>query len=347
MLKITMNTLNELFIDIFHQFIDPKKRIFICYILFSIIIAFVWLIYNKKLSVKKSLKKIFNPKIFFSNSSKSDYKIFILNQIIMFLISPILITQLTIATFLFYYFHSLSWLNAGMYKNSSIIVVITLFTTFHFLLDDFSKFLVHRCMHKWRVLWALHKVHHSATTLTPMTVFRTHPLEGIIFSLRGAFTQAITISSFVFLFGNNVDLITVLGVNIFVFLFNIFGSNLRHSHIGIRYWNLLEYILISPAQHQVHHSVSRNHHDKNFGSALALWDWIFGSLHHSEDTDKLTLGIGNDSSEKIHTLTNLYFKPITEMIMMINIMINKFKDYLIKKTIIKNLIWKKNIDLHY
>ena len=98
-----MNILSDLFGDIFYQFLDPKKRIFIFYLLASFLIAFLWLIFNKKLSVKKSLNKIFNRKIFFSRSSKSDYKIFLLNQIIMFLISPALITQLTIATFLFYY----------------------------------------------------------------------------------------------------------------------------------------------------------------------------------------------------------------------------------------------------
>ena len=65
-------------------------------------------------------------------------------------------------------------------------------------LDDFSKFFIHRFMHKWPILWSIHKVHHSATTLTPMTVFRTHPLEGIIFSLRSSTTQAISISSFIF-----------------------------------------------------------------------------------------------------------------------------------------------------
>tara|TARA_Y100000590_G_scaffold130362_1_gene148911 strand:+ start:1972 stop:2970 length:999 start_codon:yes stop_codon:yes gene_type:complete len=332
-----MNTFNDLFIDIFYQFIDPKKRIFIFYLLISILIAFVWLIYIKQLSIKESLKKIFNPKIFFSKSSKSDYKIFILNQIIMFVISPILITQLTIATFLFYYFHSLSWLSSGMFQNASVIFVITLFTTLQFLLDDFSKFFVHRCMHKWQILWALHKVHHSATTLTPMTVFRTHPLEGIIFSLRAALTQAIMISSFVFLFGNNVNLITVLGVNIFVFLFNILGSNLRHSHISIRYWKWLEYILISPAQHQVHHSISVNHHDKNFGAAFAFWDWIFGSLHHSEDIDQLTLGIDKKSNESTHNLNHLYFNPIKEILKIFNKKIIKFKDYFVKKNILRRI----------
>ena len=111
-----MDTLQELFSDITYQFINPKKRIFLFYLLSSFIIAFLWLFFNKKLSVKKSLNKILNPKIFFSQSSKSDYKIFLFNQIIMFFISPVLITQLTIATLLFYYFHSISWLSSGMFS---------------------------------------------------------------------------------------------------------------------------------------------------------------------------------------------------------------------------------------
>ena len=95
-----MDIFNDLFSDIFYQFINPKKRIFIFYLLAAALIAFVWLYFKKKMSVKKSLKKIFNPKIFFSKSSISDYKIFFINQIIMVLISPILVAQLTIATFL-------------------------------------------------------------------------------------------------------------------------------------------------------------------------------------------------------------------------------------------------------
>ena len=192
-------------------------------------------------------------------------------------------------------------------------------------------------MHKWHILWALHKVHHSATSLTPMTVFRTHPLEGVLFSLRSAITQAITISSFVFLFGSNVDLVTVLGANIFVFLFNILGSNLRHSHIGIRYWKWLEHLLISPAQHHVHHSILKNHHDKNFGAAFAIWDWMFGSLHHSEDTDKLVLGIEKNPSIKVHTLTTLYFRPFLEIYMTINRKILKLKNFFQKNNILRRI----------
>ena len=299
--------------QITNQFIDPKKRVFLFYILISILIAAAWFMINKKLSLKKTLIKIFDKKIFFSKSAKSDYKIFLINQLIMMIVSPFLITQLTIATALYFYFHTIDWLSSGMFVGIAKIYIILSFTIFQFTIDDFSKYIVHRFMHKWPVLWALHKVHHSATVLTPMTVFRTHPLEGIIFSLRSAITQAIGISLFFYLFGNLVSLYTIVGVNVFVFVFNILGSNLRHSHIGIRYWKWLEYIFISPAQHQLHHSVAFEHHDKNFGAALAVWDWLFGSLHHSVEFETLHLGIKKDQKETTHNLRNLYFDPINEI----------------------------------
>ena len=299
--------------QITNQFIDPKKRVFLFYILISILIATAWFMINKKLSLKKTLIKIFDKKIFFSKSAKSDYKIFLINQLIMMIVSPFLITQLTIATALYFYFHTIDWLSAGMFVGIAKIYIILSFTIFQFTIDDFSKYIVHRFMHKWPVLWALHKVHHSATVLTPMTVFRTHPLEGIIFSLRSAITQAIGISIFFYLFGNLVSLYTIVGVNIFVFVFNILGSNLRHSHIGIRYWKWLEYIFISPAQHQLHHSIAFDHHDKNFGAALAIWDWLFGSLHHSVEFETLHLGIKKNQHDATHNLKNLYLDPIHEI----------------------------------
>ena len=263
--------------------------------------------------ILQTLKKIFDYKIFFSKSAKSDYKVFLINQLIMMIISPLLVTQLTIATALYFYFHSIDWIRVGMFKNISKVYVVLAFTIFLFTIDDFSKYIIHRFMHKLPILWSLHKVHHSATVLTPMTVFRTHPLEGIIFSLRSSVTQAISISLFVFLFADSVDLFTVLGVNVFVFIFNILGSNLRHSHVGIRYWNWVEYIFISPGQHQLHHSIAREHHDKNFGAALAIWDWLFGSLHHSVEFDTLKLGLEKNQKQEAHSLINLYLNPLIEI----------------------------------
>ena len=112
------------------------------------------------------------------------------------------------------------------------------------------------CCTEIPVLWAFHKVHHSATALNPLTVFRTHPIESIVFSLRGALVQGICIAVFVFFFGGQVQLVTVFGAGILNFLFNALGANLRHSHIPIGFWKPVEYVFISPAQHQIHHSTA-------------------------------------------------------------------------------------------
>ena len=109
MIKI-METITDIFFNILNQFTNPKKRVFVFYIFLSIVIATLWLMFRKKKSFKKAIKIIFNPKLLFSKSATSDYKVFIINQIIMFLVSPVLLTQLTIATALYYYFHTISWL---------------------------------------------------------------------------------------------------------------------------------------------------------------------------------------------------------------------------------------------
>ena len=155
-----MDLLNFLFLDSLYEFFNPKKRIFIGYLLIAIFIAAFWLVYFRKLNLREAINKIFDKKILLSKSAKSDYLLFFINQIIMSVISPVLITQLAIATALFYYFHSVSWLDAGVWNNTPLVIIISAFTLFHFLLEDFSKYFVHRLMHKWPILWAIHKVHH-------------------------------------------------------------------------------------------------------------------------------------------------------------------------------------------
>ena len=311
--------------NIFEHFLDPRKRVFVGYLAVSIIIALLWLVLFKRKNFRNSLNFIFSKKIWFSKSSKADFFVFLINRVISITISPVLITQMVIASAIFYWLHGITWLSSGSFQNVPDYLVVFLFTLFIFLLDDFSKYWVHRWMHKWPILWALHKVHHSAEVLTPITVYRTHPLEGIVFTLRGTFTQGVSISTFIFFFGNSVDLYTVLGANILLFLFNTAGSNLRHSHIGIRYWGWLEYILISPAQHQLHHSIDIKHHDKNFGAALAIWDYVFGSLHHSVEIDDLKLGVDNQERD-FNRLSTLYFSPIIEIK---NILKNKMQSLIL------------------
>jgi sterol desaturase/sphingolipid hydroxylase (fatty acid hydroxylase superfamily) len=311
--------------DIFHHFVDPKKRVFIGYIVLSVAIAFFWLVFFRKKGLRSAFFKVFDKKILLSGSAISDYKMFLINRVLMLVLSPYLLTQLAVATFFYYTLLSLpvsSFLSS--LNGVPTVIVATLFTVVFFTFDDFTKYWVHRWMHKWPILWALHKVHHSAETLNPITVYRTHPLEGILFSLRGAFSQGIVISMFFFIFGDKVDLVTILGVNFLVFSFHVAGSNLRHSHIDIKYWSWLEKILISPAQHQLHHSLDERHYDKNFGAALAIWDWIFGSLHHSEDIDDLVLGVEDDNFNP-RSIKELYLKPLKEILNIFSESISSFK----------------------
>ena len=311
--------------DIFHHFVDPKKRVFFGYIILSIAIAYLWLIFFRKKGLRSAFFKVFDKRILLSGSAISDYKMFLINRVLMLVLSPYLLTQLAVATFFYY---SLLALPVSSFLSSlngvPTVVVATLFTVVFFTFDDFTKYWVHRWMHKWPILWALHKVHHSAETLNPITVYRTHPLEGILFSLRGAFSQGIVISVFFFIFGDKVDLVTILGVNFLVFSFHIAGSNLRHSHIDIKYWSWLEKILISPAQHQLHHSLDERHYDKNFGAALAIWDWMFGSLHHSEDIDDLVLGVEDDDFNP-RSVKELYLKPLKEILNILSESLSSFK----------------------
>ncbi len=311
--------------DIFHHFVDPKKRVFFGYIILSIAIAYLWLIFFRKKGLRSAFFKVFDKKILLSGSAISDYKMFLINRVLMLVLSPYLLTQLAVATFFYY---SLLSLPVSSFLSSlngvPTVIVATLFTVVFFTFDDFTKYWVHRWMHKWPILWALHKVHHSAETLNPITVYRTHPLEGILFSLRGAFSQGIVISMFFFIFGDKVDLVTILGVNFLVFSFHVAGSNLRHSHIDIKYWSWLEKILISPAQHQLHHSLDERHYDKNFGAALAIWDWIFGSLHHSENIDDLVLGVEDDDFNP-RSVKELYLKPLKEILSILSESLSSFK----------------------
>ena len=180
------------------DFINPKKRVFVGYLLIAVAIAAAWFMISNRYNCSVALRKIFDPKIFFSKSSIADYKLFILNKVFSFLFTPILVSQIAFSTAIYFMLMGTDWLPQGIFQGVGRIWVIVLFTTTSFVADDFSKYLVHRWMHKWPLLWAIHKVHHSAESLTPITVYRVHPLEGILYTTRGTIAQGLIIPLFLF-----------------------------------------------------------------------------------------------------------------------------------------------------
>ena len=297
--------------------LSPQKRVSIIYLSSAIFVAILWNIaIAKKLSpnlIWVTLSNLFSKDIWTSKSCYADYGFFFINKIIMTILSPMLLARITITTSLFFYLHQFSPAGNGALSSLPYWVGPVAYLITLFVFDDISRYFVHRALHTVPCLWAFHKIHHSAEKLTPITVLRTHPIEGLVFFFRATFVQAITISLFVFLFAKKIDLIDIYGVNIILFIFNISGANLRHSHFPITYGKFIEKIFISPAQHQIHHSLKSQHRNKNFGAILAIWDAIFGSLEFGSQAIQLKFGLSEKRGAQNHKLSFLYFSPFLEI----------------------------------
>ncbi|MEY8253142.1 MAG: sterol desaturase family protein, partial [Colwellia sp.] len=148
------------------------------------------------------------------------------------------------------------------------------YTVILFLLDDSSRFLLHKTMHKYDFLWRLHQLHHSASQLTPLTSMRLHPLESLLYQLRATLIHGVGAGCSFYFLGFQTDSFQIWGATVWVIAFNALGANLRHSHIKIDY-GVFEKLLISPAQHQAHHGVKSM--NRNYGAILSIWDRMAGT----------------------------------------------------------------------
>ncbi|AEF56104.1 sterol desaturase family protein [Marinomonas posidonica] len=282
-----------------------QKRVSIWYLVSAFVVALGFIAWRYPGQFKQHLKRLFSPRVWWHKSARIDYAIFFINRYVMAFLSPRLLSSVLLTTWLYY--QSQNWSpHLGDLISLPTGYVIALFTLCYFLLDDFSRFYLHRMLHKWPALWAFHRVHHSAKVLTPITVFRTHPVEGMLFFLRSSLIQAICIAGFVSLFPGQVSLYTVWGVSIFTFVFNVLGANLRHSHVTLSYGRGEKW-WISPAQHQRHHSSAVEDYDCNFGVVLALWDRIFGSWKQADWQQDLVFGTNTSFDDK--GLLAMYVEP--------------------------------------
>ena len=178
------------------------------------------------------------------------------------------------------------------------ILMATLIVT---ITADFCTYWVHRYHHELAIIWPFHSVHHSAEVMTPITVYRKHPIYDIISGFVKAVAIGLVQGMVLILLMGKVELVVIAGINAAYFIFNMAGSNFRHTHIWLSYGRMLEHILISPAQHQIHHSLDPKHHNKNYGELLAIWDWMFGTLYIPKGKEDLKFGISKsaNSSDRI------------------------------------------------
>ncbi len=130
---------------------------------------------------------------------------------------------------------------------------------------DFAMYMEHRWMHRYKILWRVHQVHHSDTELDVSTGLRFHPIE------------------YFFMMGIKLVAILFLGPPVFaVFIFEVMLiSFLLFAHSNIQLSPIVEYylrfIFVTPNMHRIHHSDIPFEHNKNFGFCFSIWDRMLNS----------------------------------------------------------------------
>ncbi|MDA9294991.1 sterol desaturase family protein, partial [Flavobacteriaceae bacterium] len=137
-----------------------------------------------------------------------------------------------------------------------------------FVCIDFASYWSHRLNHSINVFWNRHVVHHSSEEFNLACALR-QSISGLIgFGALFLLPAAIL--------GVPHNIITVLAP------LHLFGQFWYHTrHIGKLGW--IEYILVTPSQHRVHHAINPEYVDKNLAAIFSIWDRLFGTFQEELD----------------------------------------------------------------
>jgi sterol desaturase/sphingolipid hydroxylase (fatty acid hydroxylase superfamily) len=134
-----------------------------------------------------------------------------------------------------------------------------------FLLLDLMRYLVHRCEHAVPLFWRFHALHHSDPDVDVTTAVRHHPIEYVLAS--AVYWLAVLVL--------DVPAIVALSHG----LANFGTAAVQHGNIrlpnGLERW--LQPALITTDLHRIHHSVSFDQANSNYGAILSVWDRLFGT----------------------------------------------------------------------
>ena len=161
---------------------NAEHRLFWVYLVsFVALAALSFAIYYQRgpFRVRSFLKFCFPRAVYLHRSALVDYQVFIMNRAI----APLtgLLPVLGIATVAAVVNGQLvgtlgqrdPLFASGVWTNLAFTLGILLVT-------DLTIFLNHAAHHFVPVLWAFHRVHHSAEVLTPVTLYRNHPFYEVV-----------------------------------------------------------------------------------------------------------------------------------------------------------------------
>ena len=144
-----------------------------------------------------------------------------------------------------------------------------------FLCIDFASYWNHRLNHSINVFWNRHIVHHSSEEFNLACALRQSISSLLGFGALFLFPAAVL--------GIPHKVITVLAP------LHLFGQFWYHTkHIGKLGW--LEYILVTPSQHRVHHAINPIYIDKNLSAIFCVWDRLFGTFQEELEKEPCVYG---------------------------------------------------------
>ena len=137
-----------------------------------------------------------------------------------------------------------------------------------FIVLDFAGYWNHRLSHHINFFWNQHVIHHSSEEFNLACALR-QPISNLL----GYYALLLIPAA---LLGVPNTVIAVLAP---IHLFAQFWYHTRH--IGKMGW--LEYVIVTPSQHRVHHAINAEYIDKNLGQIFCVWDRMFGTFQEELD----------------------------------------------------------------
>jgi sterol desaturase/sphingolipid hydroxylase (fatty acid hydroxylase superfamily) len=147
-----------------------------------------------------------------------------------------------------------------------------------YIVEDFGLYWVHRLMHT-NQFWRTHRWHHYPNYMYWLAGVRTSIPHIFLFNVTFVIARPL-----------------LSGAPLWLFQFIAFEHILRNHwmHLNVS-WNSrwLEYLVVTPRYHHVHHSNDPAHYRSNLGALLTVWDRIFGTYTDPSNVKKpLRFGIG-------------------------------------------------------
>ncbi len=252
-------------------------------------------------------KAFFNRQLWWHPSARMDYVIYLVNALIWPLIAVVFLVNESAVLAL-----ANRWLGANTASAEPGVMLRLFFTLAIFVAYDLGRFMAHGLLHHVDALWEIHKVHHSALVLTPLTSYRAHPFELLLMAALPAILTGLTTYAFNAAFGLGITVYVLLGLHVLLTVTSFF-DNLRHSPVWLTYGERVGRWVVSPAHHQLHHSCEPRHLGCNLGFSLALWDRMAGTLvvpRNEPETFRMGLSTDPREANPHRGLWSVYVAPL-------------------------------------